>query len=66
MEYSNCPSLIKIIEKHGGGFSRNAEEDAEGIKGKSFLPRCRLELTDFKVNGHSMIIRRIEMAFRLE
>ena len=48
-----------------GGFSRNAEEDAKTLETNP-LPTDEIELTDFKVNGHSIDYNgRLSMAFRL-
>jgi len=52
-------------ERWGGGFHRNAEEDTKLLAGHP-LPSDRLELSQFKVAGHTVDYRgRLLLAFRL-
>jgi len=63
-------AIVRHYKNHretwAGGFSRNAEEDAKALKANP-LPTDEIELTDFKVNGHSIDYKgRLTMAFRLD
>lgn len=62
-------TIVRHYKNHketwDGGFSRNEEQDAEALKANP-LPSDRIELLDFKVNGHAVDYQgRLSMAFRV-
>ncbi|MCK0148088.1 hypothetical protein MWU78_20750 [Arenibacter sp. F26102] len=66
---NGATAIVRHYKNHRetwvGGFSRNAVEDAKALEANP-LPTDEIELTDFKVNGHSVNYKgRLTMAFRL-
>jgi len=62
-------TIVRHYKNHketwAGGFSRNAEEDAEALAANP-MPSDDIELSDFKVNRHEVDFQgRLSMAFRL-
>jgi hypothetical protein len=61
-----APHLKDLEEAWPGGFARNREED-EAILARLDLPSDRIELEEFKVNGHTVTYSgRKVMTFRLD
>ncbi len=63
---SVCPHFRTVAEAWEGGFARNADRDAEVMKGIA-MPSEAIELTEQRVNGHVVSFRGTwAMTFRVQ